>query len=116
MQARCLNNLGVIASLRGDPQTALANYHLALAAYQQAGLVRGIAETHHNIAISWRERGDYARALVAAEQAVRVAMQVNDDSLLGLALTGRARARARNSPNALFGRHPGPGNSPVKHG
>jgi tetratricopeptide (TPR) repeat protein len=90
VQARCLNNLGVIASLRGDPRTALANYQLALAAYQQAGLVRGIAETHHNIAISWRERGDYAHALVAAEQAVRVAMQVNDDSLLGLALTGRA--------------------------
>ncbi|HEU5261092.1 MAG TPA: tetratricopeptide repeat protein [Gemmatimonadales bacterium] len=90
VQARSLNNLGVIASLRGDPASALANYQLALAAYQQAGLVRGIAETHHNIGISWRERADYRRALQSAEQAVRLATQVKDDSLLGLALAGRA--------------------------
>jgi len=89
-QARCLNNLGIIANLRGDPETALATYQLALAAYQQAGLVRGIAETHHNIGFSWRDRADYQRALEAADQAVRLAVQVQDDSLLGLALTGRA--------------------------
>jgi tetratricopeptide (TPR) repeat protein len=89
-EARCLNNLGIIAFLRGDPGSALADYQLALAAYQQAGVVRGMAETHHNIGISWRERGDHRRALQAAEQAVRLATQVQDDSLLGLALTGRA--------------------------
>src|SRR5437870_2226949 len=44
-QARCFNNLGIIANLRGDPRGALASYQLALAAYQQAGLARGIAET-----------------------------------------------------------------------
>src|SRR5207248_1298563 len=49
-----------------------------------------MAETHHNIGISWRERGDYPRALEAAEQAVRLATVARDDSLLGLALTGRA--------------------------
>ena len=89
-EARCLNNLGIIAFLRGDPGAALANYQLALAAYQQAGVVRGIAETHHNIGISWRERGDYRQALEAAEQAVRLARELQDDTLLGLALTGRA--------------------------
>src|SRR5689334_8415325 len=89
-EARCLNNLGIIAFLRGDPGAALANYQLALAAYQQAGVVRGIAETHHNIGISWRELGDHRRALAAAEQAVRLARELQDDSLLGLALTGRA--------------------------
>jgi len=89
-QARCLNNLGIIASLKGDAEAALASYQLALAAYQQAGLVRGMAETHHNIAISWRERGVYPRALQAAEQAVRLATVARDDSLVGLAFTGRA--------------------------
>ena len=89
-QARCLNNLGIIASLRGDAETALASYQLALAAYQQAGLVRGMAETHHNIGISWRERRDYMRALQAAEQAVRLATVAGDESLVGLAFTGRA--------------------------
>ena len=89
-QARCLNNLGIIATLKGDPEAALASYQLSLAAYQQAGLVRGMAETHHNIGISWRERADYPRALEAAEQAVRLATVARDDSLLGLAFTGRA--------------------------
>lgn len=89
-QARCLNNLGIIESLRGDPESALANYELALAAYQQAGLVRGMGETHHNIGIARRNSGDYRRALEAAEHAVRLARQVQDDGLVGLALTGRA--------------------------
>jgi tetratricopeptide (TPR) repeat protein len=89
-QARCLNNLGIIASLKGDAETALASYQLALAAYQQAGLVRGMAETHHNIGISWLERGDYVRALQAAEQAVRLATVARDETLVGLAFTGRA--------------------------
>jgi len=90
MQARCLNNLGVLATLRGDPAGALPNYQLALAAYQQAGNVRGIAETYHNIGIGWRERGDLRQALAAAEEAVRLAAQVQDGSLVGLALMGRA--------------------------
>jgi len=89
-QARCLNNLGIIASFKGDAETALASYQLALAAYQQAGLVRGMAETHHNIGISRLERRDYMRALQAAEQAVRLATVARDESLVGLAFTGRA--------------------------
>jgi tetratricopeptide (TPR) repeat protein len=100
-EARCLNNLGIIAFLRGDPAAALAVYQLALAAYQQAGVVRGIAETHHNIGISWRERGDYRQALEAAEQAVRLATQLQDDSLLGLALTGRAETHLLMGDAAL---------------
>lgn len=90
VEARCLNNLGIIAFFRGHIESALASYHLALAAYQQAGLVRGMAETHHNIGNSWRHRGDHRRALESADQAVRLAMQLEDDSLLGLALMGRA--------------------------
>ena len=57
-EARCFNNLGIIAFLRGNPKAALASYQPALAAYQRAGLSRGLAETHHNIGISRRELGD----------------------------------------------------------
>jgi tetratricopeptide (TPR) repeat protein len=88
--ARCLNNLGIIANLQGDPRAALASYQLALAAYQQAGLVRGMAETQHNIGISWRDLRIYARALDAAEEAVRLAQQVGDEALAALAVAGRA--------------------------
>lgn len=90
-EARSLNNLGIIANLRGDPHAALASYQLALAAYQQAGWVRGMAETQHNIGISWRDVGDYARALAAAEEAVRLAeRQVRDEALAAQAVVGRA--------------------------
>jgi len=89
-EARCLNNLGIIAFLRGNPKGALAAYQRALAAYQRAGLLRGLAETHHNIGISCRQLGDYRGALEAAEQAARLSRQVQDDSLVGLVLTGRA--------------------------
>jgi tetratricopeptide (TPR) repeat protein len=90
-QARCLNNLGIIANLRGDPRAAQASYQLSLAAYQQAGLVRGMAETQHNIGISWRDLGDYGRALAAADEAVRLAdQQVRDEALSAQAIAGRA--------------------------
>ena len=89
-QARCFNNLGIIANLRGEGREALASYQLALAAYQQAGLARGMAETQHNIGISRRALGDYRGALAAAEEAVRLAEQLGDEALSTLALAGRA--------------------------
>jgi tetratricopeptide (TPR) repeat protein len=100
-EARCFNNLGIIAFLRGKPKAALASYQPALAAYQRAGLLRGLAETHHNIGISRRHLGDFPHALDAAEQAVRLGRQVNDDSLVGLVLTGRAEIHLAMGDAAL---------------
>jgi tetratricopeptide (TPR) repeat protein len=100
-EARCFNNLGIIAFLRGDPKAALARYQPALAAYQRAGLQRGLAETHHNIGISRRQLGDFGGALQAADQAFRLARQVNDDSLVGLVLTGRAEIHLAMGDGAL---------------
>src|SRR5690349_10373847 len=94
-EARCHNNLGIVANLRGEPQVALASYQLALAAYQQAGLVRGVAETHHNIGISWRDLGDYRRGGAAADEALRLAERVEDESLATQALVGRAELHLR---------------------
>ncbi|MGH7606039.1 MAG: tetratricopeptide repeat protein [Gemmatimonadales bacterium] len=89
-EARCLNNLGILANIRGDPDAALARYRLALVAYQHAGFVRGLAETQHNIAISVRDQRDYRRALLAAEEAVRLAWSAGDARLAALAAVGRA--------------------------
>lgn len=52
--------------------------------------MRGMAETYHNIGISRRDAGDYRGALASAEEAVRLAAQVRDESLSALALAGRA--------------------------
>lgn len=100
-EARCFNNLGIIAFLRGNPKAALASYQPALAAYQRAGLLRGLAETHHNIGISRRTLRDYRGALQAADQAVRLALEVRDDSLVGLVLTGRAEIHLAMGDAAL---------------
>jgi len=89
-EARCLNNLGILANIKGDPESALASYRLAVAAYQRIGHVRGIAETHHNIAISLRDQGNARVALGAADEAVRLATQAGDEQLIALASTGRA--------------------------
>jgi len=89
-EARALNNLGILANIRGDAETALAHYRRALVAYQHAGLVRGMAETYHNVAISLRHQGNVQGALGAAEEAVRLATQAGDEQLIALASTGRA--------------------------
>lgn len=91
-QARASNNLGILHDLRGTVDVALTSYRLALASYQQAGDLRGMAETHHNMSISWGALGVPLQAHRAAEQAVRLAREVGDPTLLGLALLGRAVA------------------------
>jgi tetratricopeptide (TPR) repeat protein len=91
-QARAFNNLGILHDLHGATEMALTSYQLALASYQQAGDLRGMAETHHNMSISWGALGVPTRGRRAAEQAVRLALQVGDPTLLGLTLIGRAVA------------------------
>jgi len=91
-EARAFNNLGILQNLRGDPEEALATYQLALAAYQQAGNLRGIAETHTNLEISWLAMGNARRARDAADEAVRLAREVGDATLLAVALVARAEA------------------------
>src|SRR2546430_17581463 len=102
-QARCLNNLGIIATLTGDPEAALASYQLSLAAYQQAGLVRGMAETHHNIGISRQERRGYIRGLQAAGQAGGRATGAP-----GEGRGGGGVPRGRREPPAVGGPQPRP--------
>lgn len=57
--ARASNNLGVIASVRGDRELALTAYQRAIAAYQRLGHARGLAQTHYNVAIVYRDLGFY---------------------------------------------------------
>lgn len=91
-EARAFNNLGILQNLRGNAEEALATYQLALAAYQQAGNLRGIAETHTNLEISWLALGNARRARDAAAEAVRLAREVGDATLLAVALVARAEA------------------------
>src|SRR6266516_3067560 len=90
---RCANNLGVIAHMQGDYPRAVAAYTRAIAAYEQARLYRGIAESRHNLAITYREQGRLDHALEAADAAVRDAEWLDDRGFKAQALAGRAEIR-----------------------
>ena len=53
--ARASNNLGMIANMRGHCELALSYYRRAIPTYQRNGHAQGLAETYHNIAITFRD-------------------------------------------------------------
>jgi tetratricopeptide (TPR) repeat protein len=96
---RCANNLGIIANMQGDYRRAVAAYCRAIAAYKEAHYDRGMAESRHNLAISYREQGQLDHAMEAADAAVREAERLGDHQLEAQALAGRAEIRiARREP------------------
>src|SRR5438445_320441 len=90
---RCANNLGIIANMQGDYARAVGAYTRAIAAYEQAGFHRGIAESRHNLGITYPEQGRLDHALEAADAAVRDAEWLNDRGFKAQALAGRAEIR-----------------------
>jgi tetratricopeptide (TPR) repeat protein len=96
---RCANNLGIIANLQGDYPRAVGAYSRAVVAYQSAGNDRGMVESQHNLAISYREQGRLDEALQAADSAVLGAVRLSDQQLEAQALAGRAEIKvARGEP------------------
>ncbi|HUE96822.1 MAG TPA: tetratricopeptide repeat protein [Longimicrobiaceae bacterium] len=73
--ARASNNLGVLASVRGERELALTAYQRAVAAYQRLQYGRGLAQTHYNLGIVYRDldfpdeaEGHFSLALGFAEE------------------------------------------------
>ena len=98
---RCANNLGIIANLQGDYTRAVGAYTRAVAAYQTAGNDRGVVESQHNLAISYREQGRLDDALQTADTAVQGAVRLSDRQLEAQAIAGRAEiqvARGESGP------------------
>jgi tetratricopeptide (TPR) repeat protein len=87
---RCANNLGIIANMQGDHGRAVGAYTRAIAAYQKARYDRGIAESQHNLGITYREQGRLDDAVNAADTALREAERLADRRLKAQALAGRA--------------------------
>lgn len=99
--SRACNNLGVLANVQGRRDQALLQYERALAAYQRMGNVRGLAETHHNLGISYRDLGFDREADGHFRRAMELAGGAQAEDVIAIAETERAMLRARAGDGAL---------------
>ncbi len=95
MSGRATNNLGAIASLRGDHERALSLFRLSLPAYQKVGFLAGLAQTAHNLGIVHRDMDNWLDAERAFQIAFRRARQLGDERLAAMARVGRAEVSHR---------------------
>jgi tetratricopeptide (TPR) repeat protein len=88
--ARATNNLGAIANVRGRHEAALSLYQLAIPAYQRIGSTLGLAQSYHNMAITYRDARRLAEAEEHERRAVEFAREAGNPRMLAMARAGRA--------------------------
>ncbi|HEX6536793.1 MAG TPA: tetratricopeptide repeat protein [Gemmatimonadaceae bacterium] len=88
--ARVMNNLGAIANVKGEGERALGFYGLALPAYERLEVMLGQAETHHNIAITYRDMRCYPQAEHHERRALALARDARDPRVEQMARVGLA--------------------------
>ena len=93
--ARASNNLGAIANLQAHHDRALLHYHIALPAYQRLGQRRGLAETYHNLAITYRDLGALAEADECERRAIDYAAGDVAPRVAAMGRIGRAEVALR---------------------
>lgn len=71
--ARANNNLGIIYTLALRVPEAVMSYQRAISAYQTIGSTRGLAQSHQNLAITYRELEHYDDADSHFSEAIRFA-------------------------------------------
>lgn len=99
--ARASNNLGVLANVRGRYELALNYYQRALAAYQRLGYIRGLAQTCHNLGISYRDLGRDSEADAQFRRAIELGQTARSDDVIALAESERAMLCARSGDGDL---------------
>ena len=99
--AHATNNMGAIANIKGQRDEALTLYQLAIPAYQRLGHVAGLAQSHHNMAISFRHLGQLERADDHGRRAIAYATECANAPLLALARLERAEVSLQSGDAAL---------------
>jgi len=95
MSGRATNNLGAIASLRGEHERAISLFRLSLPAYQKVGFLQGLAQADHNLGIVHRDLGYWREAERHYRGAQRHARQLGDERLAAMARVGQAEIAFR---------------------
>ena len=93
--ARATNNLGMIENLRGHYESALGHYRLAVPTYQRLGQRRGLAESYHNIAITYRDIGSLSEADEYERRAIDYAAKGVAPRVAAMGMIGRAEIALR---------------------
>ena len=101
LMAHATNNMGAIANIRGRRDEALALYRLAIPAYQRLGNVAGLAQSLHNMAISFRHLGQFTRASDYEQRALAYATECANAPLLALAWLERSELSLHSDDAAL---------------
>jgi tetratricopeptide (TPR) repeat protein len=99
--ARAANNLGIIANLRGRSDEALTYFQRALASYARVGSGRGLAQTHHNLGIVYRDLGHLPEADGHLREALDFATAAESEDVVALAESEMANLKLRGGDSAL---------------
>lgn len=99
--ARAISNLGAIANIEGDREGALALYNIAVLAHQRLGNARGLAETFHNMAITYRDLGRLADADELERRSAEFAREAAQPLIATIAEMGRAELALRRGDAAF---------------
>ena len=73
MNAR--NNLGIVANIRGDTESAIAHYQSCVPLAEGSGLEAHLARTYHNLGIAYADRKDWSDAGDYYERALKLAQR-----------------------------------------
>ena len=99
--ARATNNLGTVENVRGRREAALSLYQLAIPAYQRLGNPLGLAESFHNMAITYRDSDQLDEADEYERRAIEFAGEARSPRLTALARLGRAELSLRRGDPKL---------------
>ena len=101
MLARAANNLGALANLKGRRHEAIAYYNLAIPLYAKLGQVRGLAQSHHNLGMSYRDLDLLDDSVEEYKRSVVLAYRIDYVPLVAMATTGRAESELRRGDGEL---------------
>lgn len=89
LRGRVQQNLGILASMRGDRTIAMDHYEQSLKAFEAAGNQQGSAVAYHNLGMICADEHRWEAADQYFEMGRRTAQAVGDDHLRGLCLTNQ---------------------------
>ncbi|HEX8692660.1 MAG TPA: tetratricopeptide repeat protein [Longimicrobium sp.] len=99
--ARASNGLGALAHLRGRRDEGLAYFQRAISGYTRMGNRRGLAQTHYNLGLAFRDLGFDADADAHYRRAMDFAAESDTEEVAAIAEAERALLRARSGDGRL---------------